>query len=149
MRIKGVGNKMTGEFAIAVHGLVYLHHKDTVLSSEELAANICTNPARVRKVMAKLKKKNLVETKEGIKGGYHMAADARDVTLRHICDALEDDIVKASWKSGNFDIGCMIASGMAGMMDSIYGEMNERCKKYLETITIADVEKKVTGCPKK
>ena len=58
---------MTSEFTIAVHGLVYLHHKNTVLSSEELAENICTNPARVRKVMAKLKKKNLVETKEGIK----------------------------------------------------------------------------------
>jgi len=44
---------------------------------------------------------------------------------------------------------CMIASGMAGMMDGIYSEMNAQCKDYLETVTIEDVEKKVTGCPKK
>lgn len=47
---------MTSEFAIAVHALVYLNHKGETVSSEALAENICTNPARVRKVMAKLKK---------------------------------------------------------------------------------------------
>ena len=46
---------MTSEFAIAVHALVYLNHKGETVSSEALAENICTNPARVRKVMAKLK----------------------------------------------------------------------------------------------
>ena len=55
---------MTSEFAIAVHALVYLHHKNAVLSSEELAENICTNSARVRKVMAKLKKKDLIGKKK-------------------------------------------------------------------------------------
>ena len=47
---------MTSDYCVAVHALVYLNHKAKVLSSEELAENICTNPARVRKVMAKLKK---------------------------------------------------------------------------------------------
>ena len=56
---------MNSDFCVAVHGMVYLNHKNCQLSSEELAENICTNPARVRKVMAKLKKKNLVQTKEG------------------------------------------------------------------------------------
>ena len=50
---------MTSEFAIAVHALVYLNHKQETLASEELAKNVCTNPARIRKVMAKLKKKNV------------------------------------------------------------------------------------------
>ena len=83
---------MTSEFAIAVHALVYLHHKNAVLSSEELAENICTNSARVRKVMAKLKKKDLIGTKEGIKGGYHMSLDASEITLGDICEALQVDI---------------------------------------------------------
>ena len=61
---------MTSEFSIAAHALVYLYHKDTTLSSEQLAENICTNPARVRKVMAQLKRAGLVATKEGIDGGY-------------------------------------------------------------------------------
>ena len=60
---------MTSEFAIAVHALVYLNHKQETLASEELAKNVCTNPARIRKVMAKLKKKDLIATKEGQNGG--------------------------------------------------------------------------------
>ena len=47
---------MTAEFTVAVHALVYLHHRGGWLSSEELAQNVCTNPARIRKIMAKLKK---------------------------------------------------------------------------------------------
>ena len=139
---------MTSEFAIAVHALVYLHHKNAVLSSEELAENICTNSARVRKVMAKLKKKDLIGTKEGIKGGYHMSRDASEITLGDICEALQVDIVKAAWRSGSMDMDCMIASGMAGVMDGIYAELDEICKKHLKGITIQDVEKKVAGCKK-
>lgn len=55
--------------AIAVHALVYLDHKKTVLSSEALAENTGTNPARVSKEMAKPKKAALVMIKEGMAGG--------------------------------------------------------------------------------
>ena len=75
---------MTSEFAIAVHALVYLNHKGETVSSEALAENICTNPARVRKVMAKLKKAGLVATKEGVDGGYHFIKAPAEVTLRRI-----------------------------------------------------------------
>ena len=34
---------MTSDYCVAVHALVYLNHKAKVLSSEELAENICTN----------------------------------------------------------------------------------------------------------
>ena len=46
-------------FSIAVHALVYLNHMEKVLSSEELAQNVCTNPVLIRKVMSKLKKAGL------------------------------------------------------------------------------------------
>ena len=57
---------MNGLFCVAVHALIYLDKRGCLLSSEELAANICTNPARVRKVMAKLKKAGLVTTRPWI-----------------------------------------------------------------------------------
>ena len=46
---------MNSDFIVAVHALVYLNHKADIVSSEALAKNICTNAARVRKVMAPLK----------------------------------------------------------------------------------------------
>ena len=39
-------------FNLAVHALVCLSHSGRSLSSEALAENICTNPTRVRRVLA-------------------------------------------------------------------------------------------------
>ncbi|MEF9939324.1 MAG: Rrf2 family transcriptional regulator [Clostridium sp.] len=131
---------MTSEFAIAVHALVYLNHKEITLASDTLAENVCTNPARIRKVMAKLKKSNLVKTKEGINGGYHMLGDAKDISLGQICRALEIEPVSVSWNSGDAEMNCQIASGMAGIMEEIYRDLNEICKKRLDKITIQDID---------
>lgn len=136
---------MTSEFTIAVHALVYLNHKGETLDSESLAINVCTNPARVRKVMAKLKKAGFVATKEGVRGGYSMAKDAAEITLCQIGDALNVDYIKASWKSGDPDMDCLVASGMAGIMDDIYGDLNQLCKEKLEQISIKDIDNQIFG----
>ena len=47
---------MDSSFNLAVHALVCLSHSGRSLSSEALAENICTNPTRVRRVMAGLKR---------------------------------------------------------------------------------------------
>ncbi len=134
---------MTSEFAVAVHGLVYLNKKKTTISSEELASNVCTNPARIRKVMAKLKKAGMIATKEGLEGGYHFIKDPAQVNLKQICDALEVIFVSSSWKSGNENLPCMISSGMSGVMDDIYGDLNEICRNRMEKITIKDIQEKL------
>ena len=80
---------MNSDFCVAVHALVYLNRRGCVLSSEELARNICTNPARVRKVLARMKKDGLVETKEGSSGGgYRFAKGAGEVSLAQVARAL-------------------------------------------------------------
>ena len=55
---------MDSSFNLAVHALVCLSHSGRSLSSEALAENICTNPTRVRRVQAVLKKAGVVETRE-------------------------------------------------------------------------------------
>ena len=61
---------MDSSFNLAVHALVCLSHSGRSLSSEALAENICTNPTRVRRVQAVLKKAGIVEAREGLDGGY-------------------------------------------------------------------------------
>ncbi|WP_066648768.1 RrF2 family transcriptional regulator [Christensenella timonensis] len=131
---------MTGEFTIAVHALVYLNHKQEMLSSDELAKNVCTHPARIRKVMSKLKKAGLLTTKEGAVGGYAFRLDPKGVTLRMVSDALEEPLVAAGWRSGNADMKCLVASGMAAVMDGIYAGLDRACKERLGKITIADID---------
>ena len=137
---------MTSEFATAVHAMVLLYHKKTTLSSDALSKNICTHPARIRKVMSRLAKAGLVSTKEGIDGGYFFdGGSGGDVTLRQICDALDVRLVSSSWRSGSMDMKCMISSGMAGVMDGIYDGLDEECRKRLEHITVGDIERNLTN----
>ena len=136
---------MTSEFTIAVHALVFLNHKATVYSSEGLAENVCTNPARIRKVMAKLKKADLVKTQEGVDGGYLFHRDSREINLTMVADALETPFVTVSWKSGNPHMSCLISSGMAGVMDGLYDDLDQCCRERLTHVTIADLDKKIFG----
>ena len=131
---------MDSIFSLAVHALVYLNHKDCTLSSEALAENICTNPARVRKVMAQLKKAGFVETKEGTAGGYRFCADAKKLSLNQVAQALDIRFVDVAWRSGDTDMDCLVASGMADIMDSIYQKLDEQCRESLRKITIMDID---------
>lgn len=134
---------MNSEYSIAVHALVFLNHKACILSSAELAANICTHPARVRKVLAKLKKAGLISTKEGLEGGYFFEGNPADVTLFQISQALGTDFVCSSWKSGDIDMECLVASGMGKIMDNLYGELNELCREHLKQLSIEDIDKQI------
>lgn len=136
---------MTGEFAAAVHALVYLNHKKTTLTSDELAENVCTNPARMRKIMARLKKAGLVTTKEGAEGGYFFPHDAKKVNLKMISDAFDLTIVSSNWKSGDEEMECLVASGMATVMDGIYGQLDCLCKDRLEEITVHSIDRHIFG----
>ena len=132
---------MNSEFCVAVHALVFLNHKRQIYSSERLADNICTNPARVRKIMSKLKKAGLVQTKEGAEGGYQFSLPAQEVSLGRICRALEADCISVSWRSGSLDTKCMIASGMSNVMDQIFSNMQAACENYLDTVTIEEIDR--------
>ena len=137
---------MTSEFTIALHALVFLNHHDKTMTSEEIAANVCTNPARVRKVLSKLKKADLLVTREGSRGGgYLFHRDDETVTLLMVYQALQDRIIQSSWLSGSMDIGCLISSNMAAVMDDIMQELDEACKEKLSGITIKDINDKIFG----
>lgn len=136
---------MTSEFTIAVHALVFLDSRGGTVSSETLAENICTNPARVRKVMALLKKAGLVYTQEGAVGGYRFAGDAGKVTLRDVAKAVDAVFVSSAWRSGSLDKPCLIASGMAGAMDELYSRLDAMCREKLGEINLAMLENRLLG----
>ncbi|MFQ7065761.1 RrF2 family transcriptional regulator [Eggerthella lenta] len=136
---------MNSDFIVAVHALVYLNHKADIVSSEALAKNICTNAARVRKVMAPLKRAGFVTTREGNVGGYRFAGDASAVDLHMVADALNIRFVQSGWHSGDMDMKCLVASGMAGIMDDIFLDLDERCRERLAQISIADIDDRIFG----
>lgn len=136
---------MTAEFSLAVHALVYLLHKGTVASSRELADNICTNPARVRKVMAELHRDGLVDALHGKGSGYRTRPDSAGIPLDRVLSALHEEPVTVNWHSGEIDRECLISSGMGNIMDGLCADMNAACRRQLADVTIGDIRKLILG----
>lgn len=134
---------MTSEFCVAVHALAYLNRHPWTVSSETLAENICTNPARVRRVLAGLKKAGFVETREGAEGGYRLCRPPEEIALSGVAKALSVQFVGSSWRSGDPDMACLIASGMAGLMDGLYGELDRLCYQRLDALTLDDIDRRL------
>ncbi|RGD75769.1 RrF2 family transcriptional regulator [Anaerofustis stercorihominis] len=136
---------MNSEFAVSVHALVFLnHHYKEFKTSEEISENICINPSRARKILSKLKKAGLVKTREGsVKGGYSFVLNAANITLLDVYEAIGNKVVDISWRSGNVNMECLIASGMGDIMDGVYERLDEVCKEELNKITIKDIDSKI------
>ncbi len=130
---------MTAEFPLAVHALVYLVHKDGCVSSLELADNICTNPARVRKVMTRLHHAGLIEAARGQGSGYKALPDTGSLRLSTVLEALSEEPLSMNWRSGDIDRECLISSGMGLVMDGIYASLNKECMSLLSQMTIGEI----------
>ncbi|UJF32004.1 RrF2 family transcriptional regulator [Paenibacillus hexagrammi] len=131
---------MNSEFTIAVHSLVLLAHlPEHMATSEEIAANVSTHSARIRKVMGCLRKAGYVETKEGIGGGFILKCDPSQVTLAEIYRITSQGTLKPSWCSGDASKSCMISSQMDKLMSHVFADAEKQMEAYFEQHTIGSL----------
>ena len=71
-----------------LHLLLHMAQKDGPVTSELLAAVMDTNPVVIRRVMAGLRDQGYVQSEKGHGGGWTLACDLSQVTLRDIYVAL-------------------------------------------------------------
>ena len=68
----------------------------------------------------------------GAGGAYlYKPGSADTVTLCDIAQAVGAAFVSASWRSGDVDKPCLVASGMGALMDEVYTGLDALCKERL------------------
>lgn len=138
---------MNSEFTIAVHSLALLAYlPDRMASSECIALNVSTNPARIRKIMGCLRKHGFVRTKEGIGGGYILHRDPQEITLGEIYRIVSCGSLKPNWCTGDPDLPCPVSSNAQQVMDEIFQGAELHLEAYLDQITIQSVLEKIKQC---
>lgn len=138
---------MNSEFTIAVHSLALLAYlPDRMASSELIASNVSTNPARIRKIMSCLRKRGFIQTKEGIGGGYILHSDPQKITLGEIYRAVSCGSLKPNWCTGDPEQPCPVSSNTQHVMDEIFQGAELHLEKYLDQITIQSVLDKIKQC---
>lgn len=138
---------MNSDFVIALHSLVLLANlPNQMANSETIAENVCTNSARIRKIMSTLRKSGYVKTKEGIGGGYVLDCDPEHTTLSQIYQAMSAGSLKPNWCTGDPDQTCVISSNTQVVMDDIFTEAELHLQSYLHQITISKVLERIKSC---
>ncbi|MDQ1145997.1 Rrf2 family protein [Bacillus sp. SORGH_AS 510] len=138
---------MNSDFVIALHSLVLLANlPNQMANSEVIAENVCTNPARIRKIMSTLRKSGYVKTKEGIGGGYVLECDPEITTLSQIYQAMSVGSLKPNWCTGDPEKACVISSNTQVVMDNIFTEAEMHLQSYLKQVTISNVLERIKGC---
>jgi len=138
---------MNSEFTIAVHSLVFLAYRpERMASSEAIAENVQTNPARIRKVMGVLRKQGYVDTREGTRGGYRLTIDPAAVTLGDIYRCMTSGPLMPSWCSGDPDMDCVVGSNMRSVMNGIFCTAEKRLETYFDGIPVLAVLERIKEC---
>jgi DNA-binding IscR family transcriptional regulator len=71
-----------------LHVLMHMARQDGGVTSEVLARAMDTNPVVIRRILAGLREQGYVRSEKGHGGGWTLACDLHEVTLRDIYTAL-------------------------------------------------------------
>lgn len=134
---------MNSVFCVVVHVLICLNWWQGRLSSEGLAHNIYTNPARVQRIMTGLRRIGLVEAKEGNGGGYCSVGDLATLTLDWVAQALEARFVSANWRDGGMDQPCLEVSSTSEVMGGLLEELDQSYRNRLLEISLAELDSRL------
>lgn len=71
-----------------LHVVLHMAEHDGPVTSDVLARTMDTNPVVIRRILAGLRERGYVRSEKGHGGGWMLARDLADITLRDIYDAL-------------------------------------------------------------
>lgn len=71
-----------------LHILIHMHLRGGASTSETIALMLHTNPVLVRRTMAALRESGYVKSTGGPGGGWVLACDLNDLTVRDVYDAI-------------------------------------------------------------
>lgn len=113
--------KSKTQFSIAIHTLLALAYRPGEwLNSNELAKSIGGHPVAIRRLLSKLAKAGLVESRPGREGGVRLAKDPYRISVRDILVASDSgEVIKLHESPKNKDcpISCQIERVMSAVTD--------------------------------
>lgn len=132
---------MTSEFTIGLHVLGFLTARaGAPLTSDVLAATYGTSPVVLRRVLSKLKRAGLVESRRGVGGGSILAREASSITLRDVWAAVagEPDLIPRH--PGETEGPARV---LATYINRIYAEAEAALLERLGTLSIEEMDAEV------
>ncbi|WP_428264167.1 RrF2 family transcriptional regulator [Haliangium sp.] len=130
------------KLAVALHVMTALAYSDgRLLTSEQLADSIHTNPVVVRRIISELARAGLVESRRGKAGGARLARPASSITLFDIYRAIDGMGPFCLPKPGSES--CIVANCMPDIVSDVIGDIDNAIEDTLRHRTVADLVTRV------
>lgn len=131
---------ISSRFSVAIHMLTLVAlSPPEVISSDFLARSVNTNPALIRKIMAMLKKAELIQVKPGVAGAI-LTKPLTTISLLEIYQAVA--VVEPNELFGIHDQpnpACPVGRNIQATIEPIFITAQSAMERVLEQIMLADV----------
>lgn len=127
-------------FAFAVHVLSVLAlHPDSLMTSDELAHSVNTNPVVIRRLLCELTGAGLIETQRGPHGGARLARPAAEITLAQIHHGAVGEINPFGEHPQEPAQCCVVGRGIKRALEGVAERARLAVEREYEQISLADI----------
>jgi len=119
-----------------LHVLLHMAERDGPATSEVLAKAVDTNPVVIRRIMAGLRDRGYVRSEKGHGGGWTLACDLSEVTLRDIHTALGRPTLLAIGNRTEAP-GCLVEQAVNAALDQAFHDAEAVLLSRLGEVTLA------------
>lgn len=124
-----------GMYGLAAMHELLQHDQETPMQIREISANADIPQNYLEQLLSKLRKAGLVKSIRGSRGGYMLATTPKDILVKDILIALEDDIKITDTKSSSPVLNLFFdeaKSKISQIFDLSLSDLEEYQKKYNE-----------------
>jgi Rrf2 family protein len=119
-----------------LHVLLHMAEQSGPATSETLAKAMSTNPVVIRRIMAGLREQGYVRSEKGHGGGWTLARDLAEITLRDIYDALGRPSLLAMGNRTEAP-GCLVEQAVNTALDKAFHDAEALLLSRLGEVTLA------------
>ena len=127
---------------VAVHALAWMalarRQGREVLTSDQVAASVNTNPVIIRRCLGDLRRASLVCVRHGAGAGWTLARAPEEITLLEVYDAVGPE-PPFGLHHTEPNLECPVGKGIRPALSQVYGQVEKALRRELAVVSVADV----------
>ena len=109
-----------------------------MLTSDQVAASVNTNPVIIRRSLGDLGRAGLVDVRHGAGAGWSLARPPEEITLLEVYDAVGQESPFGMHHTEP-NLECPVGKGIRPALSQIYGGIEQAVRHELALVSVADV----------
>lgn len=136
--------KHDSRLSSVLHALLHMADAGRVMTSEELAKCMCTNPVVVRRTLGLLRDAGFVTAFKGPSGGWALGKPLETITLRQLHEALGEPAIFAIGNR-NERPTCLVEQSVNAVLNDAFDAAEALLMERFGAITLAALARDFSG----